>query len=151
MSVDWAWALQRVQHAASIESLPTTRERLERARSFLHAHATDAVDLDRVAKEAAFSRFHFQREFAKAFGRTPHQYLMQRRLEKAKQLLLGDASVTEVCFAVGYESVGSFSTTFRKHVGVAPSRYRKRIFPSADLQVPRIPACFLRYFAPSPG
>jgi Helix-turn-helix domain len=93
------------------------------------------------------SRAHFVRSFKKAFGETPHQYLLRRRIERAKELLRNTLfSVTEVSFAVGFRSPGSFSTAFRHLVGQPPIAYARR-WRSAD--APRIPACFtLMYTRP---
>ena len=85
---------------------------------------------------------YFSRSFKSAFGETPHQYLMSRRMERAMALLrAGDRSVTEVCFAVGFSSLGSFSTQFRRFVGDSPSAYRRRD-DHADLA--RVPSCYVR-------
>ena len=71
-------------------------------------------------------RRYFSRSFKAAFGETPHQYLMSRRMERAKALLrAGELSVTDVCFAVGFSSLGSFSTQFKRLVGETPSAYRE--------------------------
>lgn len=145
------WALSQVQAARLVVEERGRRDRLERARTFLHAHAAEPIDLDRVAREAYLSPFHFLREFRREFELTPHQYLVRRRMERAQELLLEtDRSVTEICFEVGYSSVGSFSAAFQKHVGHSPSRYRRRVFASAELRaLPPIPACFLLRFAPA--
>lgn len=151
-AVDWPRLLYGLRTARLCGSVPGLRERLERARSHMHAHFDEGLDLDALAHRAAFSRFHFLREFRKAFGTTPHQYLRQRRLEAAKQMLQEtDLSVTEVCMAVGYESLGSFSTLFQRHIGHSPMRYRAKIVqvPRWPLVVPRIPACFVMKLGPA--
>jgi AraC-like DNA-binding protein len=123
------------------------RARLNRARAFIDACYDLPLDLERIAGEASFSRYHFIRLFRDAFEQTPHQYLMRRRIEKAKDLLAeGELSVTEICFAVGFQSLGSFSALFRRAVGHSPRAYRDRML--ARQQQPRafVPACFLRMF-----
>ena len=143
----WPWALGCVQTAAVIEQ-PDRLTRLERARTFIHDHYADALDLDVVARAAHYSRFHFAREFRRAFDVTPHQYVMRRRIDMARELLsTTELSVTEICLAVGYESLGSFSAAFQRAVGHSPSRYRRRFVPGATLLRPRIPSCFLAKFS----
>jgi AraC-like DNA-binding protein len=121
--------------------LPAQAERLRQARAFIDASFDRPLDLDQVARHAGFSRYHFIRLFHRAYGQTPHRYLTQRRIQKAKELLAaGRLTVTEVCLEVGFQSLGSFSTLFARHVGQPPQRYRA-------LTVARrrfIPACFLR-------
>jgi AraC-like DNA-binding protein len=98
-----------------------------------------------MARAAGLSRAHFSREFHRAFGESPHQYLLTRRLERAAALLRAtDRSVADVCFAVGLSSVGSFTTSFRRIYGVAPLEYR-RSFPPAQRFV-RIPECVARAY-----
>jgi AraC-like DNA-binding protein len=85
---------------------------------------------------------YFSRSFKAAFDETPHQYLMSRRMERAKALLReGDLSVTDVCFAVGFSSLGSFSTQFKRLVGDTPSRYRDR---DGHEELARLPSCYVR-------
>jgi AraC-like DNA-binding protein len=88
------------------------------------------------------SRAYFSRSFKAAFGETPHQYLMTRRMERAKALLRdGDLSVTAVCFAVGFSSLGSFSAQFKRLVGESPSAYRER---DGHGELARLPNCYVR-------
>jgi AraC-like DNA-binding protein len=97
------------------------------------------LDVPALARRAGVSRAHFTRSFKLTFGETPHQYLMSRRMERAKSLLrAGELSVTDVCFAVGFSSLGSFSTQFRRFVGESPSAYRARPVPP---ELARLPAC----------
>ena len=103
------------------------QERLRRARRFIDECYDLPLDLNQISRQACLSRFHFLRLFRDTFETTPHQYLIQRRIEKAKELLrLKEMSVTDVCFEVGFESLGSFSALFRRCVGTAPVVYRKR-------------------------
>src|SRR5262245_27431 len=94
--------------------------RLMRARDRLHDAPDVAPPLDVLAADVGLSRAHFLRTFTTAFGTTPHDYLMEVRLERAKRILARGASVTEACFDVGYASLGSFSRLFSQRVGVSP-------------------------------
>jgi AraC-like DNA-binding protein len=106
-----------------------------RARDLLCALDDDAPSVAEVARAAASSRFHFIRQFEALFGETPHQLRLRARFDQAKRLLAADHySVTEVCMQVGFSSLGSFSTMFRRRVGVTPSAYRRRA--QALIQVP---------------
>jgi transcriptional regulator GlxA family with amidase domain len=98
----------------------------------------EPLDVPALARVAHMSPGHFSRSFRAAFGETPYSYLMTRRIERAKALLRrGDLSVTEVCFAVGCTSLGSFSARFTELVGESPSAYRAR----AHEQSAAIPPC----------
>src|SRR5215467_8043374 len=108
---------------------PGTREelyrRLSRARDYMLARMDQPVLLDDMARVACLSPNHFIRTFRNAFGQSPHQYLVSRRLERAAMLLARTSRpVTDVCYSVGFESPGSFSWLFRKRYGVAPLAYR---------------------------
>lgn len=88
----------------------------------------DPLDLDQMAAEAGFSKFHFARAFKDAFGETPANYLTRRRVERAKDLLRSaNLTVTEVCMLVGFSSLGSFSSRFTELVGMPPSRFQPRV------------------------
>src|SRR4029453_14544343 len=88
----------------------------------------EPMSIRAVALEASMSPFQFIRQFEALFGETPHQFRIRARLEKAKQLLaLSDYSVTDVCMAIGFSSLGSFSDLFARRVGSAPSGYRRQI------------------------
>ncbi|QDQ16483.1 helix-turn-helix transcriptional regulator [Streptomyces spectabilis] len=85
------------------------------------------LDLAAVAAHAGYSRFHFIRAFKETYGETPGQYLSRRRIERAEDMLRSaDLAVTEVCFLVGFSSVGTFSATFKRQTGLTPSEYRTR-------------------------
>jgi AraC-like DNA-binding protein len=121
--------------------------RLARARDVLHDRGEGAPTVAAAAKEAAMSPCHFIRTFKAVFGATPRQARIDARIERARQLLaLDTASVTEICFAVGFSSLGSFSALFARRVGVAPSAYRRDA--RALVQVPGTlppllyPGCF---------
>jgi len=109
----------------------------------MDAHYCLPLKLDQIAGHANFSRYHFIRLFKRVYRQTPHQYLTRKRIERAKVLLRSEkVSVTEVCFAVGFESVGSFSTLFTRHVGHPPKVYRARLIERQRGQN-AIPACFM--------
>jgi len=113
---------------------------LRRARDLIDRDYGEPLDLDAMAGEAGYSRFHFARAFASAYGETPRAYLTRRRVERAKTLLrAANLSVTEICFLVGFASLGSFSSRFRDLVGRSPSEYRDDAV--ARTGVPPIPGC----------
>src|SRR6266511_947770 len=98
---------------------------LRRARDVIDRDYALPLDLDTIARAAGYSKYHFARSFSSAYGETPAAYLTRRRVERAKSLLrTANLTVTEVCFMVGFESLGSFSSRFRRLVGVTPSDYR---------------------------
>ena len=100
------------------------------------------IDLDAVAAHAHCSRFHFLRSFRAAYGETPRAYLTRRRIERAKELLRSaNLTVTEVCFLVGFTSLGSFSARFSECVGMSPSAYRAEAVRRGG--PPPIPGCVL--------
>ena len=122
--------------------------RLCRSRDYLAAHNEEPLRLADAAREACLSPFHYHRLFVRTFGETPHEFVTKLRIDRAKRLLARERlPVTDVCFAVGYESLGSFSTRFRSIVGYSPSVYQReirRIFPVPALAVHRfIPNCYL--------
>ena len=121
--------------------------RLCLARDWLRECDDRPPSVSAVARRAGLSRFHFIRLFRAVFGETPHQYLSRAQIEQAKQLLiLSDQSVTAVCMAVSFSSLGSFSALFTRRTGLSPSAWRQRHRPAAGL--PRlmpaklIPGCF---------
>src|SRR5689334_3944394 len=112
---------------------------LRAARDLMDRAYAEPLDLDSLAAEAGYSRFHFARSFRRAFGETPRAYLTRRRIERAKDLLRSaNLTITEICFLVGFESVGSFSSRFRDLVGMSPTDYR-----NAAAGAPPIPGCFV--------
>ena len=122
------FALQETMRLDSVRA--STREELYRrvcrGRDYADALFAEPVSLGDMAQAACLSPNHFLRTFRQVFHQTPHQFLRDRRLEEAKRLLArGDMSVTEVCLAVGFESLGSFSSLFRSRFGVAPSEFRE--------------------------
>ena len=104
---------------------PDLARRLCAARVLLAA-AEPAIPVEEIARRVAVSPFHFIRRFDQVFGSTPNRYRARLRIERAKELLAtGELSVTETCFAVGFESLGSFSASFKRAVGATPSQYRR--------------------------
>src|ERR687884_1298924 len=104
--------------------VPPARHLL-RAKDLADARYAEPLDVDDMAAAAGLSRAHFSREFRRAFGESPHAYLLTRRLERAASLLrFTDRSVAEICFSVGLRSVGSFTTSFGRMFGMSPTAYR---------------------------
>jgi AraC-like DNA-binding protein len=127
-----------------VASVPTARHLL-RAKGLVDARYFEALDVDDLAAAAGLSRAHFSREFRRAFGESPHAYLLTRRLERAAALLrTTDRSVTAICFEVGLNSVGSFTSSFTRTYGMTPSAYRDAHPPASQLA--QVPACVLRAY-----
>ena len=119
---------------------------LLRARDLIDSRYFEELDVPRLAQAARLSPAHFSREFRRAFGETPHQYLLTRRLERAAELLRNtDYGVAEICFSVGLKSVGSFTTSFGRAYGRSPTAYRAD-FPPAASRV-RVPTCILHAYS----
>lgn len=115
---------------------------LRRARDLMDHCYAQPLDLDALAQEAGFSRYHFARSFRDVFGETPRTYLTRRRIERAKDLLrYANLTVTEVCHLVGFESLGSFSARFSELVGLTPTAYRR--LQRQGSAPPPVPGCFL--------
>ncbi len=125
--------------------VPPARHLL-RARDLADARYADAIRVSDMAREAGLSPAHFSRTFRETFGESPHQYLLTRRLERAAALLRStDRSVADICFLVGLGSVGSFTSSFRRMFGTAPTAYRAAHPPASLLA--RVPACIVRAHA----
>jgi AraC-like DNA-binding protein len=128
-----------------VTSQPLSRHLL-RARDLADARYAEPLTVADLARAAGLSRAYFSSEFKRAFGESPHQYLLTRRLERAADLLrVTDWSVAEVCFAVGAGSVGSFTTSFSRLFGCSPMAYRRSWPPAARLV--RIPRCVAMAYA----
>ena len=124
--------------------VPPARHLL-RAKDLVDARYAEPLDVDDLARAAGLSRAHFSREFRRAFGESPHAYLLTRRLERAAALLrTTDRSVADICFSVGLQSVGSFTTSFTRTYGKSPTVYRAEFPPASHLA--RIPACVMRVY-----
>src|SRR4051812_25680368 len=118
---------------------------LLKAKDLADARYFEPLGVDDMAAAAGLSRAHFSREFRRAFGESPHQYLLTRRLERAAALLrTTDHSVAEICLSVGLQSIGSFTTSFTRTFGKSPTVYRAEYPPAAHLA--KIPACVLRVY-----
>lgn len=136
---------QDVPAVPSISSLPPARHLL-RARDLADRRYAESVTVADMARAAQLSPAHFSREFRRTFGESPHQYLLTRRLERAAALLRNtDRSVSDVCFAVGLRSVGSFTTSFGRVYGLTPSAYRAAHPPASSRA--RVPTCVLLAWA----
>lgn len=136
-----------------MNQLPAQVERvasLRRAKDLMDTEFAERLDLDTLAAEAGYSRFHFTRSFRQAFGRTPRAYLSWRRVERARELLrTANLSVTEVCMLVGFSSLGTFSARFKTLVGISPSEFRERAV--ADGGRPPVPGCFVLMWSAMPS
>jgi AraC-like DNA-binding protein len=124
--------------------------RIVQAKLFIDSNYAERIDAGQIADEACYSKFHFIRTFKSIYGRTPHQYLTHVRIERAKELLKQEVSVTEACFAVGFDSLGSFTSLFKRRAGVTPSEYqRQQLERKSEIsQEPLrfIPGCFAMRF-----
>ena len=125
--------------------VPPARHLL-RAKDLADARYVEPLDVDDMARAAGLSRAHFSREFRRAFGESPHAYLLTRRLERAAALLrTTDRSVADVCLSVGLQSIGSFTTSFTRTFGVSPTVYRAKFPPASTFAL--VPACVVRAYA----
>lgn len=125
-------------------------ERIVAAKVFIDENYQEAINLDEISQKAFLSRYHFHRLFSQVYKKTPHQYLTLKRIEKAKDLLAENKQVIDVCNEVGFESLGSFSTLFKKEIGFAPTYYRNMAWlkkQQAKEQPKRfIPHCFIESY-----
>lgn len=120
---------------------PGALPRLRRVRDHIDLNYASELDVEALAAVAAMSRAHFLRSFKAAYAETPMRYLTRRRMERAQDLLRGaNLTVTEVCMAVGFSSLGSFSAQFTRMVGVGPAEYRARWAARGQ---PHVPGCWL--------
>ena len=120
--------------------------RIVQAKLFIDNNFASTIDLDNIADEAYFSKYHFLRLFKKIYGKSPHQYLTTVRIEKAMQLLRADTPVVDTCYEVGFESLSSFSGLFKRIVGLSPSVYlqQQQEIKAHILKTPLdfVPGCF---------
>ena len=115
---------------------------LAKARDFIDRHYARPLTVERLAAMAGLSPFHFIRAFRAAFGQTPHRYLRDRRIERAKELLITTPlPVTEICDQIGFQSLGSFSTLFRRLARETPAEFRAKRRKNVY-----IPGCFVRMY-----
>ncbi len=125
--------------------VPPARHLL-RARDLADARYFEPLSVDDLAAAAGLSRAHFSREFRRAFGESPHAYLLTRRLERAATLLrTTDRSVADICLSVGLQSIGSFTTSFTRTFGRSPTAYRAEHPPAARSAL--VPGCVVRAYA----
>jgi AraC-like DNA-binding protein len=126
-------------------SVPPSRHLL-RARDLADARFAEPLTVASLAQVAGLSPSHFSREFRRAFGESPHAYLLTRRLERAAAMLRStDRSVADICVAVGLASLGSFTTSFTRMFGVSPTAYRARFPPASTFAL--VPACIVRAYS----
>jgi AraC-like DNA-binding protein len=119
---------------------------LLRAKDLVDARYREPLDVITLARAAHLSPAHFSREFRRAFGETPHQYLLTRRMERAAALLRNtDRTVADICLMVGLRSVGSFTTSFGRTFGMSPTLYRAAHAPA--IEHARVPTCVLQAYA----
>jgi AraC-like DNA-binding protein len=124
--------------------VPPARHLL-RAKDLADSRYSEPLRVGDLANAAGLSRAHFSREFRRVYGESPHAYLLTRRLERAAALLRAtDRSVADICFSVGLQSVGSFTTSFTRTYGLSPTAYRAKFPPAAAWAL--IPACLLRFY-----
>jgi AraC-like DNA-binding protein len=127
-------------------TFPAPARQLLRAKDLADARYAEPLDVAALARAARLSPAHFSREFRRAFGESPHQYLLTRRLERAAALLRStDRTVADICITVGLRSIGSFTTSFRRAYGKSPTEYRAA-FPPAVHRA-RVPTCILQAWA----
>lgn len=98
--------------------------RIVKAKLFIDAHFAEPIDVEAISGEAAFSKFHFIREFRAIYGCTPREHLSRCRIERAKELLAEGAQVLDACLAVGFSSLSSFSRSFKRAAGSTPAVFR---------------------------
>jgi len=121
-------------------------KRIVQAKLFIDNNYAENIELNNIADEAYFSKFHFIRLFKNIYGFTPHHYLRHVRIEHAKQLLEENISASQVCFLVGFDSISSFTTLFKKITGFTPAAYQlqqqKRKAAIASNPLDFVPACY---------
>jgi AraC-like DNA-binding protein len=140
------------QRSNKVEAYPKIYlyRRIVQAKLFIDNHFDDCIELENIASSASFSRFHFIRLFKNIYRKTPHQYLTSVRIEKAKEFLSDGIPVSGVCYAVGFDSVTSFTTLFKRATGITPFSFqqqaltRKAAIAAAPLKF--IPDCFAKNY-----
>jgi len=124
--------------------VPPARHLL-RAKDLADARYPEPLGVDELAREAGLSRAHFSREFRRAFGESPHAYLLTRRLERAAALLrTTDRTVAEICLDIGLQGLGSFTTSFKRTYGMTPTAYRATFPPASSRAM--VPGCVARAY-----
>jgi len=134
------------EQAADIHPKMYMYKRIVEAKLYIDAHFHEKIDLTNIASQACFSKYHFLRLFKQAYGKSPHQYLTQVRLDRAKELLNKEHSIAETCEATGFDSIPSFTLLFKKQVGKTPKAYcdEQQAQRLAEQQAPfnYVPNCF---------
>lgn len=131
---------------------PDVYKKIVTAKVYIDENFYKPIDLDQLSREACLSRFHFHRLFTRIYRKTPHQYLTQRRLERARVWLADkDLSVSEICNDVGFESLGSFSVLFKKEIGYAPQYYRNQAWKKKQEALRQPRSELRRSHAPPPS
>src|SRR5215216_8141485 len=124
--------------------------RIVAAKLCIDKNYQEPISLEDISQNAFLSRFHFHRLFSAVYKTTPHQYLTRKRIDKAKDLLSENMPITQVCNAVGFESLGSFSGLFKKEIGFAPTFYRNMAWLKKQKAVEQpkafIPHCFIESY-----
>lgn len=121
--------------------------RIVQAKLFIDEHFREKINLDEIAGEASFSRFHFIRLFKESYGSTPHQYMISLRLREAEKLMeQSDLKIQDICFEIGFESIGTFTTLFTKVLGKSPKARKNEILAKKRVALEHplrtIPNCF---------
>jgi AraC-like DNA-binding protein len=122
-------------------------KKIAHSKIFIDNNHEKPLNLNEISREACMSKFHYLRLFKTIYNKTPHQYLLEKKIDKAKELLKNDAPVTDVCFHLGFESTTSFSRLFKNFTGQSPRDYKRKIF-QINFEIKReplivIPGCFL--------
>ncbi|MDW3193844.1 MAG: AraC family transcriptional regulator [Cytophagales bacterium] len=121
--------------------------RIVRAKMFIDEHFAEDIDIDNIADEASFSKYHFIRTFKTIYGITPRKYLISKRVDKAQEMLKAGSTVTETCFKVGFQSLTTFSGLFKKNVGMKPLQFQKKQKALKKDMIEKpfhfVPACFV--------
>ncbi len=117
-------------------------KRIVQAKLFIDSHFNDNIDLNNIADEACFSKFHFIRLFKTIYGKTPHQYLTKVRMDNAKLFLQKGMSVSKTCFSVGFDSISSFAALFKQYTKFSPSVYQQQFNICQD-QIKKAPLQFI--------
>ena len=130
---------------------PSVYRKIVAGKLYMDQNLHQSIDLDSISRKACISRFHFHRLFTRTYNKTPHQYLTRKRITLACELLAEDGlSISEICNSVGFASIGSFSTLFKKEIGIGPRGYRNiewlKKEKARQSPVSFIPHCFIDSF-----
>ena len=124
-------------------------KRIVEAKLFIDKHYLENIDIESIAEEACFSKFHFLRLFRQVYGITPHKYLTTLRIEKAKELLQNNISISNTCYHLGFKSINSFTKLFKRYMKVCPlvysARAKKLRDSIASAPLDHVPSSFVEY------